>query len=183
MKSIIMTVILWMTAQTIFAQTNQRFEIEIDPIAYALKGYSIHGIYVKNRFRTDLGIFGIRQPEGYGSNKGYTIQSAGLGVKFNYLLNKAETVFAGIGLGYFENNLKKENSGLTSVHKISSIGIHAGYRWFAFRNTNAAFKNIYIAPWASLDYNHPINKTVFEQDGYVQAKWSIFPTVHLGYKF
>lgn len=183
MKSIIITVIIWMTAQTIYAQSTNRFELEIDPIAYALKGYSIHGIYVKNRLRTDLGFFGIRQPEGYSKNKGYTVQSAGVGIKFNYLLNRTETLFAGLGLGYYENNIKKNNSGLTSVHKISSIGIHAGYRLFAFKHSNTIFKNLYVAPWASLDYNRTLNKTAFDQDGYKQAKWSVFPTIHLGYKF
>ena len=79
------------------AQTNNpiRFEVEADPIAYALQGYSFHGILVINRLRIDGGIFGIAQPEGYSGNDGFHTYSSGYGLKVNYLLNKKETLFAG----------------------------------------------------------------------------------------
>lgn len=182
MKSIILAVMLMMAGE-IFAQKSQRIELEIDPIAYALKGYSVHLIHVQNRWRKDLGVFAIQQPEGYGPNVGYKVYSAGVGAKLNYLLNKKETWFAGIGGGYVENNIKHIVSAQTAVQKLVSFGVHAGYRWSPFRNSGSAFKGLYIAPWASLDYNHTLNAVRFDAGPYKQAKLSVFPTVHLGYKF
>lgn len=167
-----------------FAQKNQHIELEVDPIAYALKGYSLHLIYVKQKWRTDLGVFAIEQPKGYGPNDGYSIYSSGLGLKFNRLINVKETVFAGIGMGYVENRVLHIQSSETAVSKVGSIGIHAGYRWFPFKKSDSLFpKGLYLTPWASLDYNNKLNSVQFENTGYKQAKWSIFPTVHIGFKF
>lgn len=183
MKSITIAVLLMSTALQGFAQNQRRIEIETDPIAFALNGYSFHFIHVSKRFRTDLGIFGIHQPDGYSPNKGYDIQSAGAGLKLNYLMNKTETVFAGIGFGYYENNIQHIESGTSAVHKVASVGFHAGYRWFMFRKSANSFRNLYLTPWASMDYNRPLNNILFEKNGYKQSAFSIFPTVHIGYKF
>lgn len=182
MKSIILAVILMMAGE-IFAQKSQRIELEIDPIAYALKGYSVHLIHVQNRWRKDLGVFAIQQPQGYGPNSGYSIFSAGVGAKLNYLLNKKETWFAGIGGGYVENNIRQIATEQTAVQKLLSIGVHAGYRWSPFRNSKSVFRGLYLAPWASLDYNHALNAVKWDKSSYQQARFSVFPTVHLGYKF
>jgi hypothetical protein len=168
-----------------YAQSNStsRFELESDPIAFALKGYSLHGIYVYQNLRTDLGIFGIEQPESYSGNEGFQIQSAGVGLKVNYLLNEAQTWFAGVGTGYSENNITFKESGEKHVHKLFGIGVHIGYRWFMFNKSESAFRNLYLTPWASIDYNKPLNSVSFAQQNYTQQTWSVFPTVHIGYKF
>ncbi|HNV27502.1 MAG TPA: autotransporter domain-containing protein [Cyclobacteriaceae bacterium] len=159
-----------------------RIEMEIDPIAYVLKGYSLHGIYVKDRIRTDLGVFGIMQPEGYGGNDGFQVRSQGFGLKVNYLLNEKETWFGGIGTGYTNNTIKLKESSETQKQNAVSMGVHLGYRWFAFKNTDNAWKNLYIAPWFSVDYNHPLKEVNFIGGEYKQKAISFFPTIHIGYK-
>lgn len=162
---------------------SYRFEAEIDPIAYALHGYSVHGIFVKNKIRTDVGFFGIRQPEGYSSNKDFRIQSGGVGMKMQYLVNKSQTWFVGIGTGYYENIIEHLETNQRQIHKIYSIGINAGYRWFLFKKKENFIKNLYLSPWASFDYNKPMNHVKFEGLNYKQSSFSIFPTIHIGYKF
>lgn len=174
------------TALYSFAQetkTESRYEIEIDPVAYALKGYSLHGIYVHNRIRTDLGVFGIVQPQEYSGNKGFEVKTKGVGLKVNYLLNQKQTWFSGIGLGYSNNNIRLLKAIETQSEKIVSVGFHLGYRWFMFKNTGNTFKNLYLAPWFSIDYNRPLNRVYFENQNYKQRAVSFFPTLHIGYKF
>ncbi len=158
-------------------------EVEIDPIAYALKGYSIHGIYTKNKIRTDLGFFGIMQPEGYGGNDGFQVKSQGFGLKLNYLLNENKTWYAGIGTGYSNNIIKLKENSETHEQKMVSVGVHVGYRWFAFKKVDNVWKNLYLTPWFSIDYNKPLKEVNFSRTEYNQKAISIFPTVHIGYKF
>lgn len=158
-----------------------RFEAEIDPIAYALKGYSVHGIVVHNRWRADVGIFAITQPEGYTGNKGFEVYTHGAGIKINRLLNKKETWFAGIGGGYGISEIKHTETMQQSAEHTVSVGIHTGYRFFLFKKT--AFKNLYITPWCSVDYNMPVKTPDFKGYNYESNSFSIFPTVHIGYKF
>lgn len=179
---------LLMAVATISLQAQQltqvsRFEVEIDPIAYGLQGYSVHCIYVKKRLRTDLGVFGIAQPEGYGGNKGFQVNTHGIGLKLNYLLNEKETWFAGIGTGYAVNSIERNETVETHSQKLISVGAHLGYRWFAFKNKDSAWKNLYLAPWCSVDYNSPLKKVSFNDAVYKQKALSFFPTVHIGYKF
>jgi hypothetical protein len=162
---------------------SRRIEAEIDPIAYALKGYSVHGIHVNKRLRTDLGIFGIEQPSGFGGNKGFGIYTAGAGLKINYLLDKDEHWFAGVGLGYSHNRITHQETSVSKNQRLGSAGIHLGYRWFMFSRNEGGWKNLYLAPWVSVDYNMPINKIDFEAASYRQKKVTLFPTVHVGYRF
>lgn len=170
---------------SMFAQEKpnvNRFELEIDPIAYILKGYSFHGIYVHNKIRTDLGVFGILQPEGFGGNDGFQVKTQGVGVKMNYLLNKSESWFAGVGFGYANNNIELIETSESQSQKTLGIGIHLGYRWFPLIKSEKFYKNLYLAPWCSIDYNWALNDVNFVNHPYKQKPVSFFPTIHIGYK-
>jgi hypothetical protein len=89
MKKAIITMMLVSLSLVLLAQENERksrFELEIDPIAYVLNGYSVHGIYVFNKTRFDIGVFGIEQPEGFDGNDGFKVKIQGVGAKINCLL-------------------------------------------------------------------------------------------------
>ncbi len=183
MKSLIIIMVMMGFALPALAQKSQRFEAEIDPIAYVLKGYSLHGIFVKNRLRTDLGLFGIEQPEGYSGNDGYQVKSNGVGLKVNYLLDKKEHWFSGLGVGYTNNEIVKKEAQQSDRQGVMSVGAHIGYRWFLFGKKENAWRNLYLTPWMSVDYNMPVTSVKFESEGYLQKAFSIFPTVHIGYRF
>jgi hypothetical protein len=59
-----------------------------------------------------------------------------------------------------------------------SAGPRAGYRWLPGRSTR-----FYVAPWASLDYTLNAKPVVVRGQRYDQARWQLFPTVHLGWRF
>jgi len=186
MKKVIATLLFAVLTVDSSAQETHsanRFEVEIDPIAYLLQGYSLHGVYVYDRIRTDLGVFGITQPEGYGGNDGFQVKTQGLGVKVNYLLDENERWFAGIGMGYSNNRITLQGTNETHNQNVFGVGIHAGYRWFVTENEVSAFRNLYLAPWCSVDYNHTVNDVSFTAKKYKQHPVSFFPTVHIGYRF
>lgn len=164
-------------------QNRGHIELEVDPIAYILSGFSFHTIYVKNKIRTDVGVFGILQPEGFGGNEGFRVKTKGTGLKINYLLDKKKTWFAGLGFGYSNNNIEFIETKESQIQNSLGVGIHSGYRWFMFNKSEKAYKNFYLAPWASIDYNFSLNEVEFESRSYTQKPVTFFPTVHVGYKF
>lgn len=187
MRKIIYTTVLYLgycisaMAQTGIDNKKSHWELEVDPIAYALNGFSVHGIYQRKMTRFDLGVFGIKQPEGFSGNKGFAINSMGAGMKVNCLLNKNENWFAGVGAGYLKNDIQYRATGERKQQEVLGLGIHAGYRFYVLRKIKAG--RFYVAPWMSIDYNIPMNEVAFEKASYKTSPLTIFPTIHIGYRF
>lgn len=186
MKRLIFTTLFFLSLLAVNAQDKKlknSLEIEVDPIAYILKGYSAHGIYQANHFRYDLGVFGIEQPESYHGNKGYSLMSRGVGAKVTYLIKGIPGFYTGLGSGLAFHEAKNTTS-LEKAHGTSaSIGIILGYRLF-FKNVKSPdLKGLYLTPWASFDYNYHFKKIAFENYDFNMKTFSIFPTIHIGYRF
>jgi hypothetical protein len=170
----------------VWAQTekpNRTFEMEIDPIAYLLKGYSFHGIYQPGRMRFDAGIFGIQIPESFHGNKGFAVLTQGFGLKAHYLVTGTRGLFTGIGIGYTSSRAKHQETGVTNTGHGLGIGPEIGYRFFVQKPKNGVIKGLYFSPWMSFGYNFITDKIQFQNFIYNQKKWEFFPTVHIGYRF
>ncbi|GAB3333256.1 hypothetical protein GCM10027299_40560 [Larkinella ripae] len=64
----------------------------------------------------------------------------------------------------------------------ATLGLRTGYR-FLFGKPERHRRGLYLVPWIAL-IHQPTAKTVqVEGQTYRQAEWSVFPTVHLGYRF
>lgn len=176
--------ILW--CMSVIAQENKlknSWEVEIDPIAYILKGYSLHGIYQVNHLRYDLGIFGIEQPESYHGNDGYSLMSRGFGAKATYLLKGIPGFYTGLGAGLAFHTAKNDASLDKAKGTSASLGVIIGYRLF-FKNVKSPdLRGLYVTPWVSFDYNHPLKKIAFDNYNFKMKNFSIFPTIHIGYRF
>lgn len=160
---------------------KKTFEIEIDPIAYVLNGYSIHGIYNHNHFRFDLGYYGIETPGKLTGNDGYNIRSTGFGLKANYMIRKVNGFYTGIDLGYGETVATSNESKLKDTGHNLSLGAHLGYRIFLFPHQKNALNGLYLTPWAGISYNHTFDKIKFSD--YKDSKLGYFATFHIGYRF
>jgi hypothetical protein len=168
-------------AQTDPLKFKKTFEIEIDPIAYLLKGYSVHGVYNLNHFRFDLGVFAIETPGSLIGNKGYEIRSSGYGLKVNYMFDKVNGLYAGLDFGYGEvKATNSESSAADTGHNVS-LGAHLGYRIFLFPKSENALQGIYLTPWAGVGYNHFYDEIKFND--YKDNRLGYFATFHIGYRF
>lgn len=159
-----------------------RFEVEADPIAFILNGYSFHVGYTKGHLRFDAGIFGIKQPDFALDNKLFSVFSSGGGIKIDYLLRKNRGVFFGLQSDYATDKIGLKSEGATQSVNGVTLGLRTGYR-FMFGKEERQFKGLYLVPWVGLI--HSFNPSVVTKNGhtYQQASWSIFPTIHLGYRF
>lgn len=171
---------------TTFAQSEKltikkTFEIEIDPIAYVMNGYSIHGVYNYNRIRFDLGFFGIEQPSSITGNTDFKTMTTGFGLKVNYLLSGVRGTYAGVDIGYAENEVSNNTNEIKDTGHSISFGGHIGYRFFLFAKKENALSGLYLTPWAGLSYNLIYDEVKFEN--YKEGNLGYFATLHLGYRF
>lgn len=160
----------------------ERFEVEADPIAFILNGYSFHVGYTKGHLRFDAGVFGIKQPDFALDNKLFSVFSSGGGLKVDYLLRKNRGLFFGLQSDYATDKIGLKSDEDTQSVSGVTLGLRTGYR-FMFGKQERQFKGLYLVPWVGLI--HSFNPSVVTKSGhtYTQASWSIFPTIHLGYRF
>lgn len=176
---------VFLATQTL-AQTNalpfkKTIEIEVDPLAYLLNGYSVHGVYNHDHLRFDLGIFGIEQPAAVTGKKDFRVMTRGFGLKANYLIARVNGAYAGVDFGYAANEVTLKETGDRDTGHNLSAGVHVGYRFFLFPRRDNFLKGIYLTPWAGISYNHVYDRV--KLGNYEEGNIGYFATFHLGYRF
>lgn len=164
------------------AQSNSNnlsvFDIDIDPIAYTMNGFSIHGGYIMGALRFDLGVYGLDLPEWIHNNDDFKASFVGAGWKIDrFFKGYADGFFAGLEGGVAKMNVTHKSSNIEKDQIGYSVGVRTGYRW------NTGLGNIFITPWFGLGYNLNPKDVTIEGDTFESARLQPFPTVHIGWKF
>jgi hypothetical protein len=162
-------------------RSQNKIEIEIDPLAYVLKGYSFHFIYTHNHIRYDAGIFGLEQPKSLSGNKKFKAVSKGVGFKVNYQFKPLNSFYTGVDVGIGKTKVTSNITGDSDTNNDINIGIHVGYKVFPFAKKHNFLKGLYLTPWVGVSYNYFYNTVKFFD--YKENPVGYFATVHLGYRF
>lgn len=159
------------------ASLGSDWMLEVDPIAYAAKGYSVHlnTHFPEAGFIIDLGVFAMDIPESFEKNKDFDTKFNGYGIKFNYTGNDPDGFFIGFSGGESHVYALEKDSQQEAKDLVSSLGVQMGYR--------LGKKGWYIQPWIGIDYS--LKEIVLSAGGkeYKQDRIQFFPTVHVGYQF
>ncbi|MFD2036321.1 hypothetical protein ACFSKL_16070 [Belliella marina] len=167
------------------AQNPQKalgLEIESDPIAFIFKGYSLHLAYTFQDVRASMGVFGIETPGMFLDNKAFSVFTSGYDVKLDYLFGSKKGLFMGSQLTYGKDNIELKESRKSQNLWGYSVGLRSGYR-FMFGKKESNYKGIYIVPWIALIHSIKAQEIQLGPETYSQPSWTIFPTVHLGWRF
>lgn len=169
--------------QTAIAQDNQkRFEIEADPIAFLLSGYSLHAGYMVGHVRFDAGFYGIKQPSFFVGNDKFSVFSSGVGVKADYFLKKNHGLFMGLQSDYVTDKIRLKSTGNFEKADDVTFGLRGGYR-FKLGTEKKFDRGFFLSPWVAIIYSADASNVTLDGETYEQSSWSIFPTIHLGYRF
>ena len=177
---LLLTTMVYHQAVAQSKESQNSFDIEADPIAFILKGYSFHIGYMVSHVRFDAGFYGIEQPSSFVGNDKFSIFSSGIGIKADYYFQNNKGLFTGLQSDYYTDKITlKVNDNTQTINNIS-IGLRGGYR-VVFGNKER--NNFYLVPWVALIYSPNAEKIFFGQENYQQSAWSVFPTLHVGYRF
>lgn len=151
-------------------------DAEIDPIAYAAGGYSVHVGVGRGRVRVDLGAFAADIPEWLHQTEGFDVRMDGFGAKLDVFLREDWSgPFAGVEAGLLGITLRSPD-GDHDFDRRLNVGGRVGWRF----PLGAGF---HVTPWIGLDYALGANDRNVGAHRYEENPWVFFPTVHLGYQF
>jgi hypothetical protein len=159
------------------AGAQSKVEIEVDPIAYAFNGFSLHVAKVFGSVRANVGTFGIDVPTAYHGNEGWNSTMRGAGVKLDNLGSSIDGFFVGVEGGYMRNRYALAASSETVERDVIGIGVRGGYRLPLGKS------GLYLAPWVGLGYNFHGDDVVIAGEKFERTPIGVFPTVHVGWRF
>jgi hypothetical protein len=158
-----------------YAET--KYYLESDPIAFALKGYSLHGGLESSGFRFQAGVFGAEVPKSLRDNKDFEVKQRGVGIKVDYYGRNPGGVFYGLEYGHTKKIFTLSSTNEKEERPANLIGIRTGYKYII----NDRF---YLTPWISLKRNiSSVSPVELSGQTYHDSAWQVFATIHLGVQF
>ena len=169
---------------------SSRLSLEIDPITFLYRGYSLHAQYqpmFSDHLLIGVGIYALDLPEqivdfnSENRDEGWDVRiRSAYFIKGEYYVKKANHGwFLGEQIGFqsFRVSNNAEVSGSTSFNNILLL-TYLGYSWHPYKGS------FYIKPWAGLGYTAKVDG-VNRVGSMTYDIGPLFPfvTVHLGYTF
>ena len=103
----------------------------------------------------------------------------GFGVKLDLFYDPLQLrgPFVGVEAGWLRTHIARTDDPRTQERaRRLSMGVRAGWRF-------ALPARFFISPWLGIDYSPGIATRQLGEHHYEESPWSLFPTVHLGYRF
>jgi hypothetical protein len=152
-------------------------DVELDPTAFVLDGYSIHAGLSRGHLRVDLGAYAMALPGFVHGNDGFDASFDGYGVKLQYFRRvDRRGLFAGIDAGVSRLLVEKHGTDLAVRQHQVGGGVHGGWR-FALP---AAF---YATAWLGVGYNVGAADVMLEGARFEMTRLVVFPAIHVGRRF
>ncbi len=193
LRAIFLVAAVHATASTVHAQAESEaadaaekyrigYDVEVDPIAYALGGFSVHAGIRHASFRFDLGAFAAQAPEWFHGSKGVSAYQSGFGLKCDYrFFADQHGWFVGAEAATVRVQLQPTDGGRAQQQRTYNVGLRTGWEFelpYGF----------YVVPWigvgASLGGE---DATMLVATGDREVTWKhkvlvVFPTVHIGWR-
>jgi hypothetical protein len=174
-RSVLLAVMI-ATAWSAPPQATTQVEVEADPFAYALNGFSLHVAGILGSYRFSVGTFGIDVPRFFHGEDDWSLVMRGAGIKWDYLGARPEGFFVGADAGYFRMSYTLVTDAETEKRNEYNVGVRGGYRLPIGRS------GLYLAPWVGIGYSFGDDVRIGERT-FEHSPISIFPTVHVGWRF
>lgn len=158
-------------------RAEAQVEVEADPIAYALNGFSLHVAKIVGSYRFNLGTFGIDVPRAFHGNDDWDATMRGAGIKVDHLGSGVNGFFVGADAGYMRMTYALDGDPRDVRRGEINAGVRTGYRLPIGRS------GLYIAPWVGVSYNLKGGDVVLGDSRFEHGAVTVFPTVHVGWRF
>jgi hypothetical protein len=154
-------------------------EIEADPVAFALRGYSVHvGKVIQGENRLQVGTFGYEMPKFYGGNQQFTRRGNGVTIKYDRFLDgRTKGLFIGADADFTRTRYTLDATKERTYRNDFTIGPRIGYRF-------EIGSHLYITPWFACGYVfNSGTPVILSNQKFDRSSFGFFPTVHIGWRF
>jgi hypothetical protein len=152
-------------------------DVELDPIAYAASGYSLHVGLSHGRYRLDLGAFAADLPELLHGNDGFEVAMHGFGAKLDRFWRRDRTgFFAGVEAGVLDYQVVDGATRMVEQSTRLQGGARVGWRF-------ALPADFHVTPWVGVGYALGAGDRTIAGRTFEESPVVVFPTVHLGRTF
>jgi hypothetical protein len=160
-----------------FSTSGFHADFEVDPTAYVLEGHSLHVGLGWKKLRLDLGAFALALPAALTGHDDFSVAFDGYGAKLQYFpFAEQRGAFVGIDAGVARPFVRRKGTDLATRRTEYNAGINFGWR-FVF------LERFYATAWLGL--SRPLGREPVTLAGstYEGSALTVFPAVHLGYRF
>jgi hypothetical protein len=176
LSSFVLVVVLALSTEAA-ASPGLRGDVEIDPTAYALAGYSLHVGVAHGHLRFDLGNFAMALPQVVHGDDGFDVAFDGFGAKVQYFRRGDQRGwFAGVDGGVVRVRARRQGTDLAVTDRQVQLGVQAGYRF-------ALPAGFYASTWLGVGHAFSADDVTLAGATYEAMSLTVFPAVHLGYRF
>lgn len=159
------------------APAKAQVEVEADPLAYALNGFSLHAAKVLGPGRVSVGTFGVDVPRAFHGNDGWDSTVRGATVKLDYLGASIDGFFVGVDGLYARTSYALSGDDARERRDGFGVGIRGGYR------IPLGGRGLYVVPWVGVSYGFGGEEVVIDTETFERRALTVFPTVHVGWRF
>jgi len=153
-----------------------RVEVDGDPAAFFVDGFSLHVAVVGAWRRIDFGVFSIDEPAFLHGNDGWSTELRGWGMNWEFLGGLGAGFFAGVGATFAIRTYRLDGSDLSVERHQLLVGPHIGWRFQLGRH-------LYLSPWLAVQYAYRGDEVTLAGERFDDRPYVIFPTVYLGWRF
>lgn len=178
-RSGVLVVVLILVLASTATMARAQWEVEADPVAYGLSGFSLHLARqaLDGAGRVQVGIFGAEVPERFHGNDGFTVRTRGVTAKADYFLRgQPAGLFLGVDGNYSRVRYHLDTTGGRTTRNLFALGPRVGYR-FNFG------ERVYLTPWVSTSYVFNTEDVIIDGERFEERPYRIFPAVHVGWRF
>jgi hypothetical protein len=151
-------------------------DVEIDPAAYLMSGYSVHAGAGRGRARLEVGVYAMELPEWFHGNEGWDVSFGGAGMKVQYfLLEDQRGAFVDVGASLSVRELVLRETGARHDVHVKSLSASFGYR------VDLAY-GFYATPWVGVSYDVDDTEAMLDGETFEMSRISPFAAVHIGYR-
>ncbi len=151
-------------------------DVELDPTAYVLGGYSLHVGLGWQRWRLDLGAYAMTIPEAIHGDPDFDVSFDGYGAKLQWFaFAEQEGLVLGIDGGVAKVLVQRKGQKLADLDREYTIGANLGYRI-------GVVDGFYVTPWIGVGYALSAKDVTLDEATFTASRWQVFPAVHLGYR-
>jgi hypothetical protein len=153
-----------------------RVEVDGDPAAYFVDGYSLHVAVVGAWQRIDLGCYAVDEPGFLHGNEGWDVSLRAWTLGWEHFFSGDDGFFAGLSVAVAVRTYALAGTTLAVERHQLLVGPHVGWRFML----GAHF---YLEPWLAVQYAYRGDAVTLDGRRFDDRPYVVFPTLYAGWRF